>query len=319
MSLGAAIAGMMRALVIATATGVAAFGLLVVLHPFTATPASPPTVGTPASDALHQQIAATRDALRRTEASIAAFGAPSTAAPDTATQIDAQIAATTERRDLAQRRARAIRDALKAHADLSALAEIRDSAVIGQVFTQLSTLDTTIAEQSARFKPNHPIMRGLAAQRTALLAQIGTEAANIATSLEAEAKLDDAQVKSLQSQRTDVPVPADIGSVDLAALQAQATAQRATLDALMDSYFGLPRGEPAPRADPVLSALSPLNLLVATVAVLAAFAAQIGLALRRRRLRSEADLLRWQRDHDPETATGPMMTQPLTPALRRAS
>lgn len=321
MSLGGAIAGGMRALIIAAATGVAALGLLAVLHPFAGAPIAPPIVGTPASDALHQQIADARDALRQTETAIAALATPSAAAPDAATGLDAQIAAATERRDLTQRHAKAIRDALKTGADLSGLAEIRGSAVIGQFFTQLSTLDATIAEQGARFKPNHPTMRGLAAQRTALLAQIDTEAGSIATSLEAEAKLDDAQARQLQAQRAQIPVAVDAGTADLAALQTRAAAQRATLDALMDSYFGLPRSTPAPKADPLLSALSPLNLSVVAIAALAALATQIGFALRRRRQRHQTDLARWRLDHDPELVPEPqpVVAEPTPPALRRAS
>ena len=319
MSLGGAIAGTMRALVIAAATGATAFGLLVVLHPFAGPPAAAPVVGAPPSDALRQQIADARDTLRQTEMAIAALGAPSSAAPDAAAQLDVQIAATTERRDLAQRHAKAIRDALKTHADLGALAEIRDSTVIGQFFTQLSALDTTIAEQGGRLKPNHPTMRGLAAQRSALLVQIEAEAGSIATSLEAEAKLDDAQVKQLQAQREEIPVTGNTGAADLAALQTQAASQRATLDALMDSYFGLPRSAPAPRADPVLSALSPFNLFVVAVAAIAALATQIGFAIRRRRLHRQADLAQWRHDHDPEIVPEPVASEPAPAVLRRAS
>jgi uncharacterized protein involved in exopolysaccharide biosynthesis len=319
MSLGGTIAGTMRALLLAAATGGAAFGLLVVFHPFATNPASV-VVGTPAADALHQRIDTARDALRQTETRIAALsGQPSAAPSSDAGQLEAQIAATTDRRDLAQRHAKAIRDALKANGDVSALAEIRDSVVVGQFLSQLSALDAAIAEQGARLKPNHPTMRGLAAQRTALLAQIKAEAANIAAALDSEARLDDAQLKQLQSQRTETPAPVGDGN-SLAILEAQATAQRAELDALMDSYFGLPPSV-APRGDPILGALSPLNLLVAAIAAVAALAASIGLAVRRRRLRREAELAKWDRDHDPEIAAAVAAAiTPLTaPALRRAS
>ena len=322
MSLGGTIAGTVRALLLAAATGGAAFGLLAVLHPFAGAPL-PIVAGTPEADALHARIDATRQALRQTETAIAALaGQPPAMVPsDAATQLEAQIAAATERRDLAQRHARAIRDALKANADLGALAEIRDSVVVGQFLTQLATLDKTIAEQGARFRPNHPTMRGLAAQRTALLAQISTEAGNIASALESEAKLDAAQLDQLLSQRTEPSSAPVAGNSDLATLEAQAATQRATLDTLMDSYFGLPPNTAAPRSDPILGALSPLNLLVAAVAAAAALTAQLGFALRRRRLGRQANLARWQRDHDLETAVAAAVAAEPTPApaLRRAS
>jgi len=316
MSFSSSVSAATRAVLIAAATGAAAFGLLVVLHPFVGPTLAPPAIGTPASDAIEQQIETTRDALRRTEAAVAALStSQSSTLPNPSAQLDAQIAATTERRNLAQRHAEAIRVALKAHTDLNTLAEIRDSTVIGQFLARLSTLEATIAEQRTHFKPNHPIMRALTAQRAALLVQINNEAANIATSLETEAKLDDAQVKQLQTQRSAIPVTTDTGLADLTSLQAQAAAQRAALDALMDSYFGLPHTTPAPRIDPILSALSPLNLFVAAIAALAALAAQIGFALRRRRLRLENDLTRWRHDRDLENAPEPVVAT----VLRHAS
>lgn len=323
MSVRGAIAGTMRALLLAAATGGAAFGLLVVFHPFAAATPGAVIAGTPEADDLHRRIEAARDALRQTDTAIAALQTePAIAAPPDATGLDAQIAAVTERRDLAQRHAAAIRDALKAHADLGALAEIRDSVVIGQLLAQRSALDATIAEQGARFRPNHPTMRGLAAQRSALTAQIEAEATSIAAALDAEARLDATQLAQLQARRLATPsAPADAGTPPLAALQAQEAAQRASLDTLMDSYFGLPSTTTAaPRSDPILGALSPLNLLVVAIAAAAALAAQLGFALRRRRLRHNADIAGWQHDRDPDLPLADRPSPPASPpVLRRAS
>lgn len=325
MSLGGAIAGTMRALLLAAATAGAALGLLVVFHPFAAAPA-PVVVGTPAADALHSKIDAARDALHGTEARIAELTGQPSAAPSTdAAQLEAQIAAVADRHDLVQRHAQAIRDALEANADVRALAEIRDSVVVGQLLGQLSGLETTIAEQGVRFKPNHPTMRGLAAQRTALLAQIEAEAANIATALDSEAKADAAQLEQLQARRSQTATAPGDNSETLATLAARAAAERAELDALVDGYFGLSPSTSAPRPDPILVALSPLNLLVAGVAAAAALAASIGLAFRRRRLRREAELANWHHDHDPDftaavaAAVARHSPATTTQTLRRAS
>ena len=116
-----------------------------------------------------------RGALRETEASLdAAKASGSTLSPDAASraQHEAQLAAATERRDLALRHAEAIRTSLDAGVTPSSLAEIRDSVVIGQLLTQQVALDATIATEGARLRGNHPTMRALTAQRTALVTQI---------------------------------------------------------------------------------------------------------------------------------------------------
>ncbi|MDO8360179.1 MAG: hypothetical protein Q7T08_09070, partial [Devosia sp.] len=142
----------------------------------------------------------------------------------------------------------------------------------------------------------------------------------IATALEAEAKMDDAQIKLLESQLT--PLPAEMASappVDTAALETRAAAQRADLDALVDAYFGL---EPAAAAStPAANPLTPLNLLVAGIAGLVALAAQLVLSSRRRRLRraEAADLAAWQVDGDRDILNEPVPVTEEDPALRRAS
>jgi hypothetical protein len=309
MSLGSLIGGTFRALVIAAATGGAVFGLLVVFQPFGKPPAPPAAVtvsGSPAAAALQRQIEDARVALRDTEASLeAAKVAPTGISLDAASraQYEAQLAAATERRDLALRHAEAIRTSLDAGVTPSSLAEIRDSVVIGQLLTQQVTLDATIATEGARLRGNHPTMRALTAQRTALITQIRQEAANIASALEAEAKIDDAQIKLLEEQMPALSSAPE--AADTAALEVAAAAQRAELDTLVDAYFNIPpatvtatTGSAAP-ADP----LSALNIAVVGVATIATLLFQIVLASRRRRPARElsaADVAAWEADHDPE-------------------
>ncbi|MBI4923369.1 MAG: hypothetical protein HY834_16635 [Devosia nanyangense] len=320
--------GVLRGLLLAIATAAAAFGLLVVVHPFSA-PA--PVAGSIAADpadtaAAQARIEAARAALRQTEAALdnvkgeALSVTP--AVPDTGlrAQYEAQIAAATERRDLALRHASAIRDGLAAGLPVSSLAEIRDSVMVGQLLSQQAALEARIAEQGARLKATHPVMRALLAQRGTLAAQIAAEAASIATALEAEARMDDAQIKLLESQLT--PLPAEIASsppVDTAGLETQAAAQRADLDALVDAYFDL---KPATATStPAANPLTPLNLLVAGIAGLVALAAQLVLAARLRRAgRAEAaDLAAWQVDGDRDILSEPVPVTEEDPALRRAS
>ena len=316
MSIATVTAGLSRGAALAALAGVAAFGLLVLFHPFG--PQGPaPAPGTPDATALHARIEAARAELQATETALAAE--PPVAAVTTAdAQLPARITAITDRRDVAARDAAAIRTALQAGTDVSSLAEIRDSVVIGQLLAQQAGLDAQLAEQGARLKASHPTMRALAAQKAALAAQVKAQAAGVASALEAEARLDDAQLTTLRSQASATPAAASAAPADGAALAAKAAAQRAELDGLVDSYFGtVPTTAKA--APPSADLLNQLNLLVAAIAFAATLVAQILLALRRRRLQRQADLARWRADADPEIPADPVPVSEPDLALRRAS
>jgi len=305
MSVRSFIGGTIRGLVIATVAAGAAFGALVVFEPFKpASPAPAATSAPPASIALQQRIEALRVSLRDAEQALdAAQIAPSPAlGPDAASraQYEAQIAAAIERRDLARRHADAIRKSLEAGVTPSSLAAIRDSVVIGQLLGQQAALDTQIAIEGARLRPNHPTMRGLTAQRTALATQIRAEAASIAAALESEARIDEAQIELLEAQLSALAVTAPEASPDRASLAAQAAAQRAELDSLVDAYFNIPPAT-AVAPNPARNLLSLPNILVVAVAALAALLFQLLLAVRRGRAARAADVAAWRADYDPET------------------
>ena len=329
MSLRSVFVGSLRGVLIALATGGAALGLLAVFHPFAPLPLSASLAipsGSNAAEVLQQKIDTARDTLRRTEAALDAAKPTSLSVSSTAptgAELDAQIAAATERRDLALRHAQAIRDAIKSGADLGSLAEIRDSVVVGQLLGQEAALDAQIAEQGARFKPTHPVMRALLAQKTALLDQIKAEAAGIATALESEARLDDAQVKLLQSNGGGISSPASSIPADTTTLVTQREVEQTQLDQLLDAYFSL---KPGSNSDVIAASdsstlSSPLNLFVIAVAFVAALVMQIGLGLRRRRLHREAlDMALWTADSDPERAPEPVVVvHPRQSVLRKAS
>jgi uncharacterized protein involved in exopolysaccharide biosynthesis len=307
MSVRSVIGGALRTLVIAAATGAAAFGLLVVFQPFSKAPAAPvvTVTGTPGANALQNRIEALRVTLRDSEAALddAKASTISAVTPDAASraQYEAQIAAATERRDLAQRHAEAIRTNLAAGVTPSSLAEIRDSVVIGQLMSQQVALDAQIAVEGARFKANHPTMRALSAQRTALVSQIRQEAASIATALEAEAKIDDAKIKLLEEQLPTLPQAAPV--TDTSALEVKIAAQRAELDSLVDAYFNIPPSTvTSAQAAPAVDPLSPPNVAIIAAAAVTAILIQFVLATRRRRMSPDtaADTIAWADDHDPE-------------------
>ncbi|MEO6013995.1 MAG: hypothetical protein ABIQ30_10485 [Devosia sp.] len=304
-----------RGIFIVLATSAAAFGALVVFHPLDQIAPQKITIASNGVEAkaLEGRIEALRLAVRAAEISQMPVDAQIvTGSVDTASraQFEAQIAAASERRDLALRHAKTIRDALGAGIPVSSFAEIRDSVVIGQLLSQQGALNAQVSIEGARLRPNHPTMRALTAQSTSLSAQIRQEAASIASALEAEARLDDAQVTLLQSQLPAEAMPpvARVASAPDAAL----AAQRAELDDLVDKYFNIP-----PATAPIATTsssheiFSAINIGLVVVAALAAIGLQLGLAVRRRKKAQTANIKAWRDDSDREvkTATTPAATE----------
>lgn len=298
MSASSVVGGTVRGVAVAAVIAGTALGAAVIFDPFHAsTPAVANSAGTPAARAMQERIETLRLSLRQTEDAIADAGTAPASNGGLASEYESQIAAAIERRDLAQRHAKAIRDSLEANAPLSSLAAIRESVVIGQLMSQLSALDGRIAIEGARLRAAHPTMRALTAQRTALSAQIRQEAESIATALEGEARIDDAQIDFLRAQLTEEAPPA--AAVDTAALASKAAAQRAELDGLVDAYFQIPpaANEASPRRDPLTTS----NLAIAALAGLGALVVQLMIAIRRRRRAQADDIAAWEEDEDPET------------------
>lgn len=329
MLVGSFISGSIRTLLIASAAGVAVFGALVIFQPFGKAPAAPAAVtvtGSPAASALQGRIEALRISLRETENDLANVKSDLPAAalspnPNARAQYEAQIAAAMERRDLALRHAAAIRQSLDAGVTPSSLAAIRDSVVIGQLLTQQSALDTQIAIDGARFRSNHPTMLALTAQRNSLVTLIRREAASIASALESEAKIDDAQIKLLEGQ---LPAEAAQPSApDTSMLEAKAAAQRTELDSLVDAYFNIPPvTATVPQTSVPADPFGVANLAVVGVAFAAAMLFQTLLAIRRPRrpvlpeatASDEDDIEAWEADQDLESVVAVDEATPLRKA-----
>lgn len=316
MSLASTFSSLARGALISLATAAVAFGAVAVFHPFE--PAAAPSLAAPSkgaeAKALEGRIEALRMALRAAEANSAAPAAIPTADSASRVQFEAQIAAAAERRDLATRHAKSIRDALATGLAISSFAKIRDSVVIGQMLSQQAALDAQIAIEGTRLRANHPTMRALLAQSASLATQIRQEATNIAAALESEAQLDDKQVSLLQSQ-----MPAQSAAIvepGPPISGATLAAQRAELDQLVDTYFNIPPAAtvtPNASRDPVTS----VTLGAAILAGLAAAVMQIALAARRRRRAQDANIKAWREDHDPDL--GPAPTAIVTETHRKAA
>ena len=297
----------------ALAAAAATLGLLAVFHPF----AGPvPAFARSDAPALHAQIDAAIAALttRQETHDNVSIAVPSAATPDSDAELQAQISAAIERRDLATRQADAILASLKAGGDLASLAGIRDSVVIGQLLTQQVALDAQIAEQGARLKPSHPVMRGLLAQKRALAEQISTQARAIAQALGAEAASDDALIQALQARlgKALAIVPTQPPAASL--LSTETNTQRAELDRLVDAYTNQPTASQPQSAD----LLAPLNLLVAAVAFIVAIVFQIALIARQSRV-AALDAVRWREDRDPELPKEPLVAGLSALGRRRAA
>lgn len=322
MSVTASLATGFRALVLAAAAAGAALGLLAVFHPFAPPSATAIVTSGGDSDALRHRIDTARAGLADIQTALDNVNgravAVSPSGPDTSlrAQYEAQIADAIERRDLARRQAAAIREAMKLGLPIASLAGIRESVVIGQLLARQAALDAQIAEQGARFKKSHPIMRALFAQRDSLAVQIRAQAASIVAALESEAELDDKQIAVLQTQLgTAAAAFPSLPTVN-STLAAKAAAQRAELDILMDAYFKLPSATAV--ASPSAPALLTLpNLLVVAVAGIAALTFQIALVRRRHARDSVADMAMWEDDVEPELPIE--YPEPVAVPLRRAS
>lgn len=316
-----ALSTLLRGLLVAALAGIAAFGVLVVFQPFAPRQAPAPVVETAARETLRQEIESLRAGLRATELSLENVNpAPAPSSPadgELRARLDAQIVTADERRDLALRHAAAIRDGLAAGVDISSLAGMRDSAIVGQLLAQRTALDITIAEQGARLRAAHPAMLALQAQRSALSRQIEAEAASIAAALDSEAQQDAAQIALLREQMPPAASSAPTAPTpDASGLSARRAEQQAQLEALMDAYFGVvPAATQAAQnsANPFGAA----NLLVILIAASATMLFHLALAWRRGR-RRHADIAQWETDQDPAAPDAPF-EHAAEPELRQAS
>jgi len=138
----------------------------------------------------------------------------------------------------AEAKATQLRAAIQAGAAAN-LPDVMNSQLIQRLVEQQVALKTQIAQLSATLLPGHPRMQELQAQLRDLDRQIAAEAQKVVSSLETEANLaqgrEDEIQKSLDQLKVSAATAGD-ASVQLRALEREASAQRDLLDTYLRRY-----------------------------------------------------------------------------------
>jgi polysaccharide biosynthesis transport protein len=181
------------------------------------------------------------------EAKIAAFRANSnllegpnniTLSAQALGDFNAQIAAAHAQKADAEAKAKIIREMLRSGQSIEA-SDIINSELIRRLSEQRVTLRAELAEQSSSLMDGHPRIKELKAQIADLDGQIRAEAARIARSLDADAKIADARVEALAANFDQIKNQAATTNerdVQLRALQREAKSQRDLLESYLAKY-----------------------------------------------------------------------------------
>jgi uncharacterized protein involved in exopolysaccharide biosynthesis/Mrp family chromosome partitioning ATPase len=130
-------------------------------------------------------------------------------------------------------------DQLLKAGQIASAPQVVASPLITALRTQQSELNREIANLTARYGPNHPKMKELAAQRTDLEAKISQEALRIADSIRNDAETSRTHVSSLQKnlhQVEELNARKNEDAVGLIALQSAASSTRAMYQAFLSQY-----------------------------------------------------------------------------------
>ncbi|GAA0551270.1 uncharacterized protein involved in exopolysaccharide biosynthesis [Rhizomicrobium palustre] len=153
-------------------------------------------------------------------------------------ELNAQL--TVARTDYDDKAAKAARTAaLLRSGGLASAPQVLSSPVIASLRAQQAELAREIANLAAKYGPNHPKMKELAAQRADLDGKIAQETARIADGVRNEADTAGSHVGSLQKslrQLEDANAKKNQDSVELTALQSAAASARAMYQAFLTQY-----------------------------------------------------------------------------------
>jgi len=250
-----------------------------------------------ASRWLETEIAKLRVSVVAAQAAVAAFkidndlfsGPNNTSLPDQQlSNIGTQITTAQERRNTAISRATLIRSMIEAGQPIDGVADVRSSAVIQRLSEQIS-LQGDRAQLLATLLPNHPRVQALSAQISETGKQIMIEGRRVADALEAEARIEQSLIASLEDDLTRAKLQASsatTASVRLEELQREAEAQNALLQTYLIRYRDasartdagavLPDVRVIGVAMPALSPVSPKSTLILVAVIMVSLAVQVG-------------------------------------------
>ncbi|HEY0853467.1 MAG TPA: Wzz/FepE/Etk N-terminal domain-containing protein [Devosia sp.] len=153
--------------------------------------------------------------------------------------IATQITSAQERKNSAQSRATLIRGLLQAGQPIDGVADVRNSLGMQNLMQSRATLQGELAQRSSTLLSNHPTIKALRAQISAIDTQITAEGRRVAEALEAEAKVEANLEQSLNDDLARLKLSVSTATRDtvtLDSLQREAKAQRDLLESYLARY-----------------------------------------------------------------------------------
>lgn len=153
--------------------------------------------------------------------------------------IATQITSAQERKNSAQSRAELIRGLLQAGQPIDGVADVRNSLGMQNLMQSRAQLQGELAQRSSTLLSNHPTIKALRAQISAIDTQITAEGRRVAEALEAEAKVEANLEQSLNDDLARLKLSVSTATRDtvtLDSLQRDAKAQRDLLESYLARY-----------------------------------------------------------------------------------
>jgi len=153
--------------------------------------------------------------------------------------IATQITSAQERKNSAQSRADLIRGLLQAGQPIDGVADVRNSLGMQNLMQSRAQLQGELAQRSSTLLANHPTIKALRAQISAIDTQITAEGRRVAEALEAEAKVEANLEQSLNDDLARLKLSVSTATRDtvtLDSLQREAKAQRDLLESYLARY-----------------------------------------------------------------------------------
>lgn len=200
-----------------------------------------------ARDWLSQQIESLRKKLALSEEAVEKFrsqagllkGQTATLGEQEISELNSQITVAKGARLEAQARADSIRNVLESRGSVDAATDVLNSSTVQRLKEQRTEAARRMSELSVTYLSNHPKMIAVQNEIANIDKQIRAEALKIVASLNEQVRVAEAREKSLvasldalKSQEST----ANLDDVKLKALEREATADRALLEAMMGRY-----------------------------------------------------------------------------------
>ncbi len=203
---------------------------------------------TDATEWLEPEIADLRQRVKEAESKVATFRSQadllvgdnnSILATQQLSELSTELSRVRANRAASEANAAGVRAALEGGASLDALPDVLSSTLIQRLRERQVELKTQIADLSTSLLPGHPRIRALNSQLVDLDRQIRTEADKVLQGLENEAKTAQFRERQLVADLNQLKAESSRAgdqTVELRALEREATAQRELLESYLTRY-----------------------------------------------------------------------------------